>query len=56
MFGRIGILGNPFDYACYEDEALNLDLKRVLRNVAQINFEHKGLGKMDRVLSHRRAW
>lgn len=48
---RSAVLGNPWHYACWSDEAENRTLKRVLRNVSQLAFESLGLQKLEHVLS-----
>ncbi len=42
--------GNPWRYTTFLDESLNKDLKRVLRNCHQANFEVLAMFKLSSVL------
>ena len=55
MTRRSDIMGNPWAYHCFYDEALNKLLKATLRNVSQSNFEMMGMSKLQEQLRSEAA-
>ncbi len=50
LLGKLGLLGNPQQYANWLDESLNKDLKRSCRIVSQSTFERFLLLRMRELL------